>query len=317
MSGGEFMMSLIDRAPVLGSRDIRQVMAVAEKGSIRRAAEALGMTQPGLSKNLRLIEDRLGVSLFERSTSGVRLTPAGAMLVDRGRQVLLDLSAIERDIGDSTRGESGKVTVGLGMVVATELAADLLAEAHRLHPGISVDVEVQDPETLLEMLRSGRLDFGVFHLGPSDLMPELSAQVVLRTRPVVLVGAQHPLAGHTEVDPVELSRYRIAAPRIYPSLGRWLEEKTGGPLKPALVGSDYFQIGELLQQADAYTIASRSILRRLQRFFPLVELNVPRLDFEHVAQCVMSSSRPLSGAAQRILSLTTRILEQSRQDPQS
>jgi DNA-binding transcriptional LysR family regulator len=311
------MSSLIDRGPVLGSRDIRQVMAVAEKGSIRRAAEVLGMTQPGLSKNLRLIEDRLGVSLFERSTSGVKLTTAGAMLVDRGRQVLLDLSAIERDIEDSTRGESGKVTVGLGTVVAIELAGSLLAEAHRLHPGVSVDVTVNDPETLLDMLRSGRLDFGVFHLEPQGLTSEFTARVVLRSRPTVLVGAQHPLAGRSEVDPRELSHYRIAAPRIYPSLGRWLEEKTGAPLKPALVGSDFFQVGELLQHADVYTIASRGILRRLQRFFPIVPLNIPGFDFDHVSQCVQASSRPLSSAAQRILSLTTRILEQSRQDPQS
>jgi hypothetical protein len=83
------------------------------------------------------------------------------------------------------------------------------------------------------------------------------------------------------------------------------------------VGSDYFQVGELLQQADVYTIASRGILRRLQRFFPIVPLNIPGFDFDHVSHCVQASSRPLSSAAQRILSLTTRILEQSRQDPQS
>lgn len=311
------MSGLIDRGPVLGSRDIRQVMAVAEKGSIRRAAEELGMTQPGLSKNLRLIEDRLGVSLFERSTSGVRLTPPGQLLVERGRQVLLDLSAIERDIDDSSRGESGKVTVGLGAVVALEIAALLLAEAHRLHPGISVDVEVSDPATLLELLRNGKLDFGVFHLEPIGLSTEFTARVVLRSRPLVLVGPNHPLAGRGEVDPRELGRFRIAIPRIYPSLQRWLEEKTGGPLKPAIVGSDFFQVGEVLQQVDAYTVASIGILRRLQRFFPLIPLSAPGFDFEHVAQCVQASSRPLSSASQRILSLTTRLLEQTRHDPQS
>ena len=311
------MSSLIDRGPVLGSRDIRQVMAVAEKGSIRRAADVLGMTQPGLSKNLRLIEDRLGVSLFERSTSGVRLTPAGALLVERGRQVLLDLSAIERDIDDASRGESGSVTVGLGSVIALELAARLLAEAHRLHPGISIAVEVNDPGTLLEMLRSGRLDFGVFHVEPGSLDQSLVSHEVLRTRPIILVGSRHPLAGRGEVDPRELARFRITATRIYPSLQRWLEEKTGSVLTPALVGSDFFQIGELLQQADVYTIASTDILRRLQRFFPLVELPVRGLDFEHVAHCVQASSRPLSSAGQRILTLTTRLLAQTRNAPQS
>ena len=311
------MSGLIDRGPVLGSRDIRQVMAVAEKGSIRRAADVLGMTQPGLSKNLRLIEDRLGVSLFERSTSGVRLTPAGAMLVERGRQVLLDLSAIERDIEDNSRGETGSVTVGLGTVIALELATALLAEAHRLYPGISVEVEVNDPGTLLEMLKAGRLDFGVFHVEPGGLGPELTAREVLRTRPIVLVGSQHPLAGQDNVELRDLSRYRITATRIYPSLQRWLEQKTGGSLKPALVGSDYYQIAELLQRTDVYTVASTGILKRLQRFFPLVQLRMDGLDFEHVAQCVQASSRPLSSAGQRILKLATRLLDQGWTDPKS
>ena len=110
---GERQMSTrTERAPILGSRDIRQVMAVADRGSIRRASEVLGMTQPGLSKNLRLIEDRLGVALFERSTAGVKLTSAGKLLVERGRQVLLDLAAIEGDIDESASGDTGSLTVG-------------------------------------------------------------------------------------------------------------------------------------------------------------------------------------------------------------
>ena len=75
----------------LGSRDIAQLIAVADYGSIRRTADALGMTQPGLSKNIRLIEARLGMTVFERSTSGAVATDIGALLLRRGRQVLLDL----------------------------------------------------------------------------------------------------------------------------------------------------------------------------------------------------------------------------------
>ena len=161
------MTSQTDRAPVLGSRDIRQVMAVADRGSIRQAAEVLGLTQPGLSKNLRLIEDRLGVVLFERSTAGVKLTQAGHLLVERGRQVLLDLAAIERDIDETTRGHSGQVTVGLGTVVAVELATDLLAETHRLHPGIALDLVVEDTGSLLERLRSGTWILAFFTSSPS------------------------------------------------------------------------------------------------------------------------------------------------------
>lgn len=302
------MSTRTERAPILGSRDIRQVMAVADRGSIRRASEVLGMTQPGLSKNLRLIEDRLGVALFERSTAGVKLTSAGKVLVERGRQVLLDLAAIERDIDESASGDIGRVTVGLGTVVAFELATSLLAEAHRLHPGISVDVVVEDPESLLERLMAGGLDFGVFHLEPHRLGPVFRTEEVLRTRPLVVVGRRHPLALANDLSPEHLREFRIAIPRLYPSLGRWLEHVSGGPLRSALIGSDFYQIGALLERADVYTIVSPGVLRRLQRFFDLVSIPIQGFDFEHVAHSVYASSRPLSSAAQRILSLSSGLM---------
>jgi len=302
------MSNPTDRAPVLGSRDIRQVMAVADRGSIRQAAEGLGLTQPGLSKNLRLIEDRLGVVLFERSTAGVKLTQAGQLLVERGRQVLLDLAAIERDLDETTRGHSGQVTVGLGTVVAVELATDLLAEAHRLHPGVALDVVVDDADSLLERLRSGRLDFGFFHVEPLGLDGEFLTKEILRTRPVVLVGRRHPLAARSELKPADLLDYRIASPRLYPEFARWLETVTGGPLKPALVGSDFYQIGELLERADVYCLVSPTLLRRLQRFFDVVGVPINGLDFVHRAHSVQAASRPLSGAAQRIMALAVQLL---------
>ena len=302
------MTSQTDRAPVLGSRDIRQVMAVADRGSIRQAAEVLGLTQPGLSKNLRLIEDRLGVVLFERSTAGVKLTQAGHLLVERGRQVLLDLAAIERDIDETTRGHSGQVTVGLGTVIAVELATDLLAETHRLHPGVALDLVVDDPESLLERLRSGRLDFGFFHVEPQRAGREFLTKEILRTRPVVLVGRRHPLVTKSVVRPADLLGYRIAMTGVYPDLSRWLETITGGTLKPALVGSDYYQIGELLERADVYSLVSPGILRRLQRFFEVVGINISEFEFVHRAHSVQAASRPLSGAAQRIMALATHLM---------
>jgi DNA-binding transcriptional LysR family regulator len=304
------MSNPTNRAPVLGSRDIRQVMAVADRGSIRQAAEVLGLTQPGLSKNLRLIEDRLGVVLFERSTTGVKLTLAGQLLVERGRQVLLDLAAIERDIDETTRGHSGQVTVGLGTVIAVELATDLLAETHRLYPGIALDIVVEEPASLLERVRSGRLDFGFFYIEPHRVDGDFLTKEVLRTRPVVLVGRRHPLVTKAEVIPPDLLDYRIAMPKVYPGIVRWLETITGGTLKPALVGSDYYQIGELLERADVYSLVSPGLVGRLQRFFDVVRIPVSGFDFVHSAHSVQAASRPLSGAAQRVMGLALQLMSE-------
>jgi DNA-binding transcriptional LysR family regulator len=125
---------------------------------------------------------------------------------------------------------------------------------------------------------------------------------------VVLVGRRHPLANRSEVTPKDLVDYRIASPRIYPEFARWLEGVTGGPLKPALVGSDFYQIGELLERTDAYCLVSPTLLRRLQRFFDVAEVPIKGFDFVHRAHSVQAASRPLSGAAQRIMALAIQLL---------
>ena len=107
----------------LGSRDIAQLLAVADHGSIRRAADALGMTQPGLSKNIRLIEDRLGMVVFERSTTGAVATEIGTLLLRRGRQILLDLEAIHRDLRDELLSETGRVRIGAGPIPAPMISS--------------------------------------------------------------------------------------------------------------------------------------------------------------------------------------------------
>ncbi|HIC79999.1 MAG TPA: LysR family transcriptional regulator, partial [Kiloniellaceae bacterium] len=74
---------------------LRQFLAVAEAGTLRAAARRLNMSQPPLTARIRLLEDRLGVQLFERSVKGMRLTPAGAALAEDARALLGGLARAE------------------------------------------------------------------------------------------------------------------------------------------------------------------------------------------------------------------------------
>src|SRR6185295_18018030 len=79
-------------------------VAVAEEGNVGRAAARLHMSQPPLSRQIRSLEDELGVPLFERTPRGVRLLPAGATLLPRVRAILADVSSLA-DLGDSPDGD--------------------------------------------------------------------------------------------------------------------------------------------------------------------------------------------------------------------
>ena len=93
-------------------RHLRYVVAAAHYGSFRRAAEALGVKQSSLSRRIRQMEDRLGVAVFERSNSGVRLTPVGTEILRTSRHLVDGVDHMLASAKAAGRGEAGRLAVG-------------------------------------------------------------------------------------------------------------------------------------------------------------------------------------------------------------
>lgn len=172
----------------------RTVIAVAEHGSIRRAATALNIRQSTLSRRIRHLEEQLGVDLFERSGGGVRITPAGVGVVRMARGLFAQLDRIvsaSRSVGS---GESGNITVGFCMSLSASKLRAILAGYVQAFPDVEIQVVERSRSLLLDGIRSGDVDIGIImgelreHSGPSlSLWSE---------RIVVALSAQHRLANH-------------------------------------------------------------------------------------------------------------------------
>jgi DNA-binding transcriptional LysR family regulator len=115
--------------PRVELRHFRYFVAVAEERHFTRAATRLGIAQPPLSQQIRQLESELGVVLFDRSRSGVRLTEAGAVFLDRARRVLEAADDARTSAQGAGRGEVGRLVVGFG----GSIAIDVLADAVRAH----------------------------------------------------------------------------------------------------------------------------------------------------------------------------------------
>jgi DNA-binding transcriptional LysR family regulator len=185
-------------------RHLRVLVAVADEGSITKAAAALGLPQPALSAQVRRIERAVGDEVFARGRTGVEVTPFGRGLLARARGVLRELDGIVVHAHQRTRAE---ITLGdAGMVlseVVPRLEAEIGAEyAVRVHIDIAAGA-------LVSMLRAGSLDAALISepvgFETTDARG-LRRETVVPVEPVFVgLWEHHPLAAHPEIDLADLA----------------------------------------------------------------------------------------------------------------
>src|SRR4051812_3526439 len=122
-------------------RSLSQVLAVQKYGSFAKAAEALGVSQPNLSKTIARLEDQLKLRIFDRTAKGSALTPVGELIVERADAVIAETRNLARDAALLAGGETGVVRIGCTSALQTSLMLPLLRSIVRRYPGLKVHVE--------------------------------------------------------------------------------------------------------------------------------------------------------------------------------
>ncbi|MFF2912468.1 LysR family transcriptional regulator [Paenibacillus sp. NPDC057934] len=144
--------------------DIRQLkyfLAIAEEGQITSAARKLQMAQPPLSQQLKLLEDELGVKLFERGPRSVQLTDAGIILRNRAQQILELADSTTREINDFAKGMKGTITVGTVSSSGATLLQDRLREFHKMYAGIKFEIHEGNTFMVIDLLNKGIVEVGI------------------------------------------------------------------------------------------------------------------------------------------------------------
>jgi len=164
---------------------------VARQLHFRRAAEALSIAQPALSRQVAQLEAALGVRLLSRSSRRVELTQAGSALVERIEPVLAALRRIPADLEAVAEGRVGRLRVAFtGLAMATVLP-DILRDFHRRFPGIRLELNESPTSAQIAALQAGEIDCGLFP--PDAPSPGIHTTVLLRERNGILLPADHPL----------------------------------------------------------------------------------------------------------------------------
>ena len=215
-------------------RDLRYFLAVAEEGSITRAAQRLFVSQPALSKQLQALERQLGTSLLQRQPRGVTLTEAGLALLPHARAVLADWDVAATDVRAATPG--GTFVIGMQTAVGRGLQRRALATFRAREPGWVPSLRLVAWTDPTAGLADGTSDVAFLWL---PLTVDGLVTVALREEPRhVLLPAGHPLAAR-EVVPFAalLDEPFVALPAQAGALRQhWLAiEARGG--RPAVIGA--------------------------------------------------------------------------------
>lgn len=144
---------------------LRVVREIALSGSFTAAARLLGYSQPAISRQVAAVEAAAGTPLFVRETRGVRVTPAGALVVEHAGRVLASVDALRQDLASLGDRLAGRVKLGAFPAAMAVLAPRAVALLHRAHPGLEVVLSEAGTPALLRQLRAGRLDLALIGTG--------------------------------------------------------------------------------------------------------------------------------------------------------
>ncbi|UBM08487.1 LysR family transcriptional regulator [Cupriavidus metallidurans] len=174
------------------TRDLEYVLAVETHGGIGRAAEALDMTQPALTKAVQRVEAQLGVPLFERTTLGMRVTQAGAVFLERARRIRLEYEDAIKEMRGIQTGEQGMLRLGYSPSMPNALVLGACRQLIRERPVARLRLTMRVARELMDLLQAGELDLAIAPL-PRQANPALVSRELFTDRLAVVADENHPL----------------------------------------------------------------------------------------------------------------------------
>ncbi len=254
-----------------------QALSVAEHLSFRRAAAAMGVSQSSVSVRIRLLEQDLGVLLFERWYRGVRLTEAGRHFLAHVATGIEHLDHAVKTAGAIAKGQQGRLRIGLYSPIASGFLGELLHGFRELHPAVDVRITEGRARDTIRAVREEQLDV-TFVLGTPSI-EDCHSKPLWREDLIIALPQQHPLAAAEGVRWTDLAeetflvRREGSGPQLYDHIVLRLADHWQEPhIERSDVGRDTLMT--MVSQGFGVTLTSEAIM---QIFFPGVVFQ-PLLD---------------------------------------
>jgi DNA-binding transcriptional LysR family regulator len=189
------------------------VKVICETGSLRKAAEVLGITQPTLSTRISHLETQLGTPLFDRSHGRSRPTDLALFIARRAASLGDEANLLEREVRQLSSGSQGRVRIGLGPVLTRALVGGIVQAIHARSPGLALELVSAPVHQLADDLARRKIDLLVCEpLGVSD--DAITAEWMVESDMVAVARPSHPLCSAPPVDLAGLLKFPLATPFV-------------------------------------------------------------------------------------------------------
>ena len=245
-------------------RRLLELRQISQLGSFNRAAAFLGMSQPGLSKNISVLERSVGARLVERNRHGSKLTEIGELLLRHADGLNALLSRASTELDERKKGLSGSLTIGVSPVATTSLVPRAIAALLAETPNVATIVYERADDELIRQLRAGDIDLVVSPAGMVRNTAEIRAEAIIRDRFALFVRRGHQLSRRRSISLSDLRDARWVIPDAQTAMYRQIEAlfaAQGEPWPQTLVSTNSITtLRSLIMWSDFVTISSTVLM---------------------------------------------------------
>ena len=183
---------------------LQAFLYAAESLSFSVAAKQLHLSQPTISHHIKSLEQELGVELFARSGSGLKLTDAGRLLMSQASKLLHEANAVEQMMDSLQEKIAGQITIACSTTTGKYILPQVAAHFRQQHPGVKISILACTQERVVPRLMQEEADLGVVSYDACG--GELECQEFFQDHIALIVPADHPWAARQHIEPAELLR---------------------------------------------------------------------------------------------------------------
>ena len=263
-------------------RQLRHFVALAEHGHFARAAEAVNLSQPALSRSIQALEANLDCSLLDRQSRGFSLTAHGQLVLEHARCLLAGSHALSNAVSQLGNLETGELRIGAGPYPAARLVPRAVAQFSQRHPRVFVHLLIDNWNNLRQRLLDDVIELFVADI--RELQDDDKLQIVaLQNSPgVIICRPGHPLLSINNLQPSDLARFPLAGAQMPREVAQSLRQLSGNEHSLSIECDNFMVLKALVMDSDVLSMAPLDVVSD--------EIGNGQLATVHMSQTPMKSS---------------------------